>query len=309
MKNKEMAKKILILTGGPRKKLDSFLEPIKRLGLDVFLASFCDIHFFADNSGNKLSIKVGSNDLSDFNLIYIRMVGKRLEDATLVVNYAKERGIKIVDKLYEDSLFIPSSITKAMEMKKLADNGVSMPPTYFGSLALIGENSATLLGMPYVVKSTSGKKARDVWLVKDKKEFEELYNTLREREKEGVCFFAQSLVASSQRVRVLVVGEKALGAITRPTKWRKTFIEKQNGEFPDGVKESIFPVPEKYSELAIRAAKATGLDISGVDILEDDKTRSLYVIEANAAPSWNLIKKDCQIDVEEEILKFLSSKL
>jgi len=304
-----MAKKILILTGGPRKKLDGFLEPIKKLGLDVFLASFNNINFFADNSANKLSIKIEDSDLSDFDLIYIRVVGKRLEDATLVVNYAKEKGIKVVDGLYEESLFIPSSITKAMEMKKLADNGISMPPTYFGSLALIGENAAKLLGMPYVIKSTSGKKARDVWLVKNDDEFEELYNTLIEREKEGVCFFAQSLVASSQRVRVLVVGEKALGAITRPTKWRKTFIEKQNGEFPEGIRESIFPVPEKYSELAIRATKATGLDISGVDILEDGKTHNLYVIEANAAPSWNLIKKDCRIDVEEEILKFLSSKL
>jgi len=69
----------------------------------------------------------------------------------------------------------------------------------------------------------------------------------------------------------------------------------------------LIPVPEKYSEMAVKAAKTVDLDISGVDILVEDATDKLYVIEANAAPSWKLIAKDCGVNVEKEILKFLAS--
>lgn len=301
-----MAEKILILTGGPIKKLDAFIEPVKKFEMDVTLASFYDIHFFYESLGKKPSILVGDKDLTYFDLIYIRVVGKRIEDATLVVNYAKEKGIKLIDRVYENSLFIPSTISKAMEMKKLAEAGINLPPTYFGSLKKISEAASELLGLPFVIKSTTGRKARDAWLVRNENEIEELVAVLREREKTGVCFFAQKLIRSTQRIRVLVVGGRVLGAITRLTKWRKTFTEKQNGDYPEGKKESLNPAPSRYSELAIKATNAVGLDISGVDILEDDRTHELFVIEANAAPAWNLIKRDCQVEVEEEILKFLS---
>lgn len=299
-----MAKKILILTGGPIKKLDVFVIPINKLGIDATLASFYDIHFVTEGGG-KLSIQVGEKDLKDFDLIYLRIVGKRLEDATLVVNYAKENGIRLIDRVYEDSFFIPSTISKAMEMKKLAEAGINLPATYFGRLSSIAEDAPKLLGFPLVIKSTSGRKARDAWLLTNNEEIEKLTATLREREKKGDCFFAQKLVGSSQRVRVLVVGDKVLGAITRPTKWRKTFLQKQGKQYSEEIKKALKPVPSKYSELAIKATRAAELDIAGVDILEDDNSHELFVIEANAAPAWNLIKRDCGVEVEEEILKFL----
>lgn len=302
-----MGKKILILTGGPIKKLDPFIEPIKQLGMDVTLASFYDVYFNTTSPGD-LSLFVGDKDLRNYDLVYFRVIGKRLEDATLVVNYAKQNGIKLIDKVYENALFIPSTISKAMEMKKLVDAGVNLPPTYFGSLNSIVKNAPKFLDFPFVIKSTSGRKARDAWLVKDDEEVQELISTLREREKTGVCFFAQKLIYASQRIRVLVVGGKALGAITRPTKWRKSFVKKQGKEYPEGKKEALNPVPANYTEVAIKAANAADLDICGVDILEDDKTHELLVIEANAAPAWNLIKRDCGVEVEERVLKFLASQ-
>ncbi|OGM78679.1 hypothetical protein A2366_01910 [Candidatus Woesebacteria bacterium RIFOXYB1_FULL_33_9] len=62
-------------------------------------------------------------------------------------------------------------------------------------------------------------------------------------------------------------------------------------------------------DLALKSAKAVDLNICGVDILINSKTNETYVIEANAAPSWKLINKYCGVVVEDEIIKYLSSKI
>jgi len=298
-------KRILIVTGGKKDKLDSFKEAIKKSGLDVVLASFSEIEYY---SGKKdLALKIQGVDLALFDLIYIRMVGKRLEDATLLANYAKQKGIRIVDSLYETSLLMPASVSKAMEMKLFAEAKVPIPPTFFGSLRAIDQRAAKLLGFPLIIKSTTGKKARDVWAPKTQKELKELVEDLVEQEEDGKRFFAQKFIKASQRVRVLVVGKKAIGAITRPTKWRKRFIEKVKGEYPEGKKEAARNVPENLAEFAAPAAAAVKLDIAGVDILVEDKTDVPLVIEANAAPSWKLVARDANINVESVILDYLDS--
>ncbi len=299
-----MSKRILIIAGGPKHKVDAFIEPAEKLGIDLTTASFYDLNFTNVNEDGYV-LKVGETDVSKFDLVYIRVVGKRLEEATLLVNYLKKHKIPVVDKLYKNSLFIPSSISKSAEHAKLIEGGIPLPPTVFGRLSYLQENAGRLLGFPYVIKCTVGRKARDVWAPKTKKELDELITTLREREKTGQSFFAQKLVNASQRIRVFIINGRAIGAVTRPTKWRKRWTKKVDGEYPEGIKESICPVPENYSKLAVRVANAAELDISGIDILEEDKTGKLFIIEANAAPSWNLIKKDAGINVEEEILRFL----
>lgn len=298
-------KRILIVTGGKKDKLDSFKEAVKKSGQDVVLASFSELEYYSGK--NDLVLKIQGSDLAIFDLIYIRMVGKRLEDATLLVNYAKQKGIKIVDQLYETSLLVPASVSKAMEMKLFVEAKVRIPPTFFGSLDMIGRRAGKLLGFPLIVKSTTGKKARDVWAPKTQKELEELVDDLAGQEEEGKRFFAQKFIKASQRMRVLVVGKKAIGAITRPTKWRKRFIKKVKGKYPEGKKEAIKEVPENFSKLAVSASTAVKLDIAGVDILVEDTTDKLFVIEANAAPSWKLIAKDVNLNVEGQILDYLGS--
>ncbi|MFV1917493.1 MAG: RimK family alpha-L-glutamate ligase, partial [Patescibacteria group bacterium] len=265
----KVSKKILIVAGGPVTKLDEFKRAAKDLGQDVVLASFSELEYFWKGKGEKFSLQVSAVDISRFDLIYIRVVGKRLEDAALLVNYAKEHGVKLVDKLYENAQLMPSSVSKAMELRYLIKGGVEIPPTYFGSLNAIREKAGSHLGFPFVIKSTSGKRARDVWSPKNKDELRGLIEELLLREKNGEKFFAQKLIQASQRVRVFVVGEKVLGALNRPTKWRKRWTKKVRGEYPEGKKETLIPVPEKYAKIAVDATKATYLDVAGVDILEE----------------------------------------
>ena len=177
-----------------------------------------------------------------------------------------------------------------------------------GSLAYLVEVAEPSLGFPFAIKSTIGKKAREVWSPKTREELAELVERLRGEEKQGKRFFAQAFTVASQRTRVFVLGGRAFAAITRPTKWRKRFLEvDEAGEYPEGEKMALHPIPKEDAELAVAAANVVGLDIAGVDIAQEDKTGKRYVWEVNAAPAWGAVAKDTGLNIEEEILKFLAS--
>lgn len=294
-------KKILILTSGKKSKLTPFKLSKRDLKIDLVTASFDDVYFDSTNRG--LFLKNGTN-VSDFNAIYFRLVGKALETAALVAEYAKKKRIKIVDRIYQKSQVFPITQSKAQEMKTLSDAGVSIPKTIFGSLTEIAKKGPLMFGFPFIIKSTSGKRGREVYGPKNAKELKMLLVTLFKEEKAGKKFFAQEFINCIKRVRVLVVGGKIVGSISQLTKWRR----RVSGYIPreDEKKIDKFVLSNNLKNLALSAVSATGIDIAGVDILVDEKSGESFVIEVNAAPSWKLIKKYCKVNVEYEILKFIS---
>lgn len=294
-------KKILILTSGKKSKLTPFKMSQRDLKIDLTTASFDDVYF---ESGSRELLLKGGVKLSEFNVIYFRLVGKSLETAALVAEYAKKKRTKIIDRIYEKSQVFPVSQSKAQEMKSLADAGVPIPRTIFGSLNEITGKSKGMFGFPFVIKSTSGSHGREVYSPNNTKELKSLLETLLPEEKAGKKFFAQEFINCTRRVRVLIVGGKIIGSISQLTKWRK----RVDGYMPSEDEKKIDKyIPSRDLEkLAFDAVKAVGIDIAGVDILVDEKTGRNLVIEVNAAPSWKLIKKFCGVNVEYEILKFIS---
>lgn len=294
-------KKILILTSGKKSKLRAFKLSIRDLKIDLTTASFDDVYF--DSNSRDLMLK-GGIKLTDFKVIYFRLVGRSLETAALVSEYAKKHWIRIVDKIYTKSQVFPITQSKASEMKALADAGVAIPNTFFGSISEIVKKGRMTCAFPFVIKSTSGRKGREVYSPQDIKELRKLAITLLAEEKAGKNFFAQEFINCTKRIRVLIVGGKIIGAISQGTKWRK----RVDGYIPEENEKKIdkFTLTRELEKIALAAFYAVGIDIAGIDILIDETSGKSYVIEVNAAPSWKLIKKYCKINVEYEILKFVS---
>jgi RimK family alpha-L-glutamate ligase len=295
--------KILILTGGARSKLDEFDRASRELSMAVDTASFSDIEYDSVATAGEFTLRIHGKDIADYDLIYFRVVGKRLENASIVATYANQNGVKVVDRLYSTQKLLPSSLVKGVETKMLIEAGIPLPKTYYAKLSTLAEKAESKVGFPFVLKGTTGKKAREVWSPKTKEELDELVLKLREEEKSGKNFFAQEFVAASERIRVFIIGNRVVSAIVRPTKWRKRFTEADS----EDSKRTLDPIPQDVAELALAATKALMVDISGVDIVVDDVTKAMYILEVNAAPSWKLIKKDTGMDVEKEILKYLAT--
>lgn len=285
-----MTKKILIIAGGGKKHLAPFEG-------GAAIASFSDLVY--DTTDGVL--KVGGIPLSDYNLIYIRLVGRRFEDLALLIREAKRLNIPVVDRVFTDSGFSRLPISKLLETKILSEADLPIPKTIYGKLTEIAQKAPEAFGYPFVVKLTTGKQGHGVFAPKNKEELEKLTEVLRVKEKEGQRFLAQEFIKAPKRIRVLVVGEKVLGAIQRPTRWRKRFSTEAVQ------KKSLTPIPSKVETLAIKASKVLMLDIAGVDILESVEGK-YYLLEVNSAPRWEAIKKDTGVEVETEILEFLESR-
>jgi len=296
MKNK----RILILAGGKVNHLAAFSKEGSSLGLSLTVASFSDLEYDFKGTDKEFAIKIGREDLAVFDVIYFRLVGKRLEDASIVADYAKGRGIKIVDKIYQKSQFIRLPLTKGLETKLLFEQRLPVPRTLFLSLREMIKKAPMLLGFPFVIKGTNGKQGHAVWSPESQKQLRELVKNLEIREKLGERFLAQEFIKAGTRIRVFVIGGKAKAAIVRPTRWRSRF------DSGAPLRLAYKKVPLRYARVAEKAAKLLFIDIAGVDLLQD-KDNKLYVLEVNSAPRWDSIKKDTGLNVEREILRFLTT--
>jgi glutathione synthase/RimK-type ligase-like ATP-grasp enzyme len=298
--------KILVIVGGGTRHIEPFVKEAKELNISLLAASFSDLEYLTEE--DKVVLKVKGEDVASFSVVYIRLVGKRYEEVSLLANYCKQHKVRVIDRVFEREDLIRIPIPKSVEAKLFIEAGVPVPKTYFGKLANIREKAPKIFGYPFVIKGTTGKQGHAVWSPRNEKEWDKLYEKLQLLQKnEGMNFVAQEFTESSQRSRIFILGGKALAGITRPTRWRRRFIDKVNGEFPVGKREQLNPIPEDEVKLAIKAASAMQIDIGGVDVLRVDKTGELFVLEVNSAPRWESVKLDTGLNVEREIIKFLAN--
>lgn len=284
--------------------MGAFKSVGNKMDIDVSVVSFSQIEYFPSRNG-EVKVLVNGVDAAEFDVCYLRLVGKRFEDAALLVYYLRSKGVRIVDQIYERDGLIRLPLPKSVETKVLIDAGVSVPKTYFGRTKMMKKKAVSMFGFPFVIKGTMGKQGNAVWSPRTMTELDELIKKFTPLERKGARFLAQEFVKASQRTRVFVLGGKAVRAITRPTRWRRRFLEQANGEFPEGKRHELNPIPKEDVYLALAASKALGIDIGGADVIKDDFTGRRYVLEVNSAPRWTAVKKDTGMDVEREILKYL----
>lgn len=300
-------KRILILVGGGTKHLDPFKDAARKLKIKLTCASFSQLSYLGEK--NNLELFVDGIAVNKFDLVYIRLVGRKSEECAVLVSYCVKNGIKVIDRAFRKSLSLRIPYPKAIEAKILMEKGINVPKTLFADLERIRTDAPKIFGYPFVIKGTTGKQGHAVWSPRNEEKLNRVFDEIKkakEKDKE-MKFIAQEFIKASQRNRVFIVGEKAIAEITRPTRWRRRFIDKVGEEFPQGERKAVFPIPMEDKKLAISAAKALYINIAGVDIITEDESGKKYVLEVNSAPRWESIKKDTGVNVEEEILKYLAS--
>jgi [lysine-biosynthesis-protein LysW]---L-2-aminoadipate ligase len=160
---------------------------------------------------------------------------------------------------------------------KLAQNKIPTPKTIFAFSAESGLESIKRTGFPVVLKPIVGSWGRGVYPLRDL-ETANMIVEMREGDDNPLSriYYVQEMIDRPPRdIRCIVVGNQVITAVYRyspQSEWRTNVAR--------GGKVELAPLTAEIEDLALRAAKAVGGGILGVDMMED-KNHGLVVHEIN----------------------------
>lgn len=161
------------------------------------------------------------------------------------------------------------------------------------------------IGFPCIVKPNPGSYGNGTHLCRTKQQFIDHFNMLRALEIK-VPLMVQELIPDRAGcdLRVFVVGNKALGAMERIGPRLDDIRVLTDGEYGPRAK---YKLTDKIESLAVSAANAVGLEITGVDLLFDGD--SFKICEVNVCPGFETFEKNCNVNVAKAIVDLVKSKL
>ena len=290
-------KKILVLSG-----LKKTTEKFSIID-SVTTKSFKSLWYIAEN--NSVSCFIGDTPLESFDVVYFRVVGPYREHAAVVAMYCKKHSITLVDTIYEQNEITLVPIYKGIETLLHTEHAVRIPKTAFCTPKTIHKVIDTHFSLPVVIKDTEGVKGRNIFSPKNSYELDEVLRVIQKQEKYFTKrFLVQEFIHASHRERLFVIGDEVVAGIVRPMRWRKRFVSEDDPRY-EGIKKPLKDIAGHKKTLAINAAKAVGLDVAGIDLIEDDKTKECYIMEANAEPEWRSLSADTETDVERLIIEYI----
>jgi ribosomal protein S6--L-glutamate ligase len=197
-----------------------------------------------------------------------------------------------------ESQGISRSRDKLRCLQLLARAGIGLPVTGFahstkdvdGVIALVG-------GAPLVVKLLEGTQGIGVVLAETKQAAESVIEAFRGLD---ANILVQEYIAEAggADIRAFVVGERVVASMMR----KAAAGEFRSNIHRGGTAEAIKLTPEERST-AVRAAKAMGLNVAGVDLLRSN--HGPVVMEVNSSPGLEGIEKSTGVDVAGKILEFI----
>ena len=196
-----------------------------------------------------------------------------------------------------ESQALVRSRDKLRSLQILSRAGVGMPRTVFTNYSKDVAGMVDRIGAPCIIKLLEGTQGLGVVLADNKKAavaVVEAFNSLKAR------VIIQEFIKESRGVdiRAFVVDGRVVGAMKRTGK---------EGEFRSnlhrGGSAEVIELSQDEEVVAIKAAKALGLHIAGVDILQSD--RGPLVIEVNSSPGLEGIEGATHMDIAGEIVKFI----
>ena len=198
-----------------------------------------------------------------------------------------------------ESQAIVRSRDKLRSLQILSKAGLGMPKTAFTNFSKGGEKALIerVGGAPLIIKLLEGTQGLGVVLAETKKAGQsviEAFHGLKAR------IIVQEFIkeAKGADIRAFVVNGRVVGAMKR---------QGAEGEFRSnlhrGGKATVIRLSKAERAAALGAAKALGLDIAGVDMLQSE--RGPLILEVNSSPGLEGIEKATGVNIAGEIIKFI----
>ena len=196
---------------------------------------------------------------------------------------------------------ITRSRDKLRSMQILAQKGIGLPVTGCAHSTKDIEGLINIAGgAPLVVKLLEGTQGIGVVLTETRKAAESVIEAFRGL-KANILVQEFIKEAGGADIRCFVVGEKVVAAMLR---------QGAEGEFRSNIHRGgtghVVKITPEERTTAMRAAKAMGLRVAGVDLLRS--SHGPVVMEVNSSPGLEGIEATTKKDVAGKIIQFIEAE-
>lgn len=238
-------------------------------------------------------VRYEGEDLRDIDVIIPRIAANLTKYGTAIARQFEMQGVFTT----ASSIAIVRSRDKLRSTQLLARAGVGIPKTVFARATDDVEDVLEQAGgAPVIIKVARGTHGRGVVLAETRKAAQAVMQAFY---MEGVNFLVQEYIEESAGtdIRAFVVGGKVVASMKR---------QSLDDDFRSNLHQGGEGTPVKLSDderkTALKAARATGLSICGVDMMRSD--RGPLVLEVNASPGFG-IEHVTGRNVAEKIIEYV----
>jgi ribosomal protein S6--L-glutamate ligase len=287
--------KIAILSNGPgnysTKRLKE--EAIKR-GHEVEVIKYRDC--YASIEQNNPTVSYRGEDLKHFDAIIPRISANMTRYGTAIVRQLEMQGIYTISS----SIAINRARDKLRSSQVLARAGVGLPKTVVSrNTTDIDDLLDHLGGTPVIIKLARGTHGNGVVLAETKKAAKSVLQAFYLTNDDGTNILLQEFVKESAGtdIRVFVVGGRVVASMKR-----QSLDDDFRSNLHKGGEGTIVKLTEEERKMAIKAARAMGLNVAGVDMMRSE--RGPLILEVNASPGFG-IEKVTGRDVASPIIEYV----
>lgn len=259
--------KLAIVYGEVSTRHQLLMERAEEIFDSVLAAPIDGIKFVHSEEGTKVLYK--GTDLTEFDSVYIRTDDRDMLFSEHLTEVLNESGV--VTQAENDTYSYESN--KFYSMKILAESGVKVPDSVYTLSPDIAVDAARRLGYPVIMKTVKGVGGQGVMRATGENELKPVMDTMKSFEQE-ICL-QEFKEHSGTDNRIIVIGDyvTAYSRSSGGDDWRSNISaggERKKSDLTDEMKQA-----------AITAARATGFDICGADIISTDE--GPYVLEINGS--------------------------
>ncbi len=272
------------------------VEAAEAKGWDVRVLDY--LKFSVEIMKGELKIHYDGEALPVPDAIVPRIGASRTFYGTAMVRHLEVMGAFSV----AGSLAISRSRDKLRSLQILSKYGVDMPKTVFASNKSDAKDIIKLGGgTPLVLKILEGTQGVGVVLVETQKAAKSVLDAFYGMD---VNLLVQEFIeeAGGSDIRAIVVDGEVVGAMKR---------QGAEGDFRSNLHQGgsakVHKLTRKEKSTAVAAAKAMGLGVCGVDMIESK--RGPLVMEVNSSPGLEGIEKATGIDIAGKIMDFIGKNV
>ncbi|MEG9475477.1 RimK family alpha-L-glutamate ligase [Mannheimia indoligenes] len=235
--------------------------------------------------------------LKDYDGILPRFGTSSTEMGCAVLRHFEAKGIPVLNHSEAFAL----ARNKWRSLQKLAEHTLPIPHTNFAGNLVSVKSQLNHFTFPLIAKVLNGSQGNGVMLFENERNAEAVLSTFRQVEEPYLCqhFLSE---AKGQDIRAFVIGDKVVSAMSR----NNSAEDFRSNLHQGGIAQRIELTKEEIV-LAIKATKAIGLDVAGVDFLRADN--GIVILEVNASPGFEGIEQVNEVNIAGEMVNYFIEKI